>query len=135
MTGTLLLDSGVWVASMNSDHPFELASRELVAGRHRQLGALDLTFYEIANVIALKRRRPREAVNLCRSVAQWCGNAIVRIDGDLIDSAVEVVAEYRLTAYDAAYVAVARRHDWTLVSTDIKDLVSKGLAITPDAAV
>jgi hypothetical protein len=32
-------------------------------------------------------------------------------------------------------VAVARRHDWTLVSTDLGDLVSQGLAITPDAAV
>ena len=46
-----------------------------------------------------------------------------------------IAVEHGLTSYDAAYVAVARRHDWTLVSTDIKDLVSKGLAITPDAAV
>ena len=36
---------------------------------------------------------------------------------------------------DFVYVAVARRHDWTLVSTDISDLVSQGLAITSDAAV
>jgi hypothetical protein len=31
-------------------------------------------------------------------------------------------------------VAAARRHDWTLVSADIADLVSKGLAVAPDAA-
>jgi len=38
-----------------------------------------------------------------------------------------------VTAYDAAYVAVSRRHGWQLVSLDIRDLVSKGLAVTPDA--
>jgi predicted nucleic acid-binding protein len=48
---------------------------------------------------------------------------------------VAVVAEHGLTAYDATYVAVARRYGWTLVSTDIKDLVSRELALTPDEAV
>ena len=57
------------------------------------------------------------------------------MDGDLIRSTIEIAVEYRLTSYDAAYVAAARRHDWQLVSTDIRDLVSKGLAVTPDAAV
>jgi predicted nucleic acid-binding protein len=76
-----------------------------------------------------------EAMSLCRSVEQRCVEAFVRIDREMIDSTVGVVAEYGLTAYDAAYVAAARRHRWTLVSTDIRDLVSKGLAITPDAAV
>jgi predicted nucleic acid-binding protein len=47
----------------------------------------------------------------------------------------ELSVEHGLTAYDAAYVAVARRYDWQLVSTDVRDLVSKGLAVTPDAAV
>jgi predicted nucleic acid-binding protein len=52
----------------------------------------------------------------------------------VIRRTVEIAAEHGLTAYDAAYVTVARRHDWTLVSTDIADLVSKGLAVAPDAA-
>ncbi|MBA3865980.1 MAG: hypothetical protein H0X42_06490 [Solirubrobacterales bacterium] len=42
--------------------------------------------------------------------------------------------ELGLTAYDAAYVAASRRYGWTLVSADIADLVSKGLAVTPDGA-
>ena len=32
-------------------------------------------------------------------------------------------------------VAAARRNGWQLVSLDIRDLVSKGLAVTPAAAV
>jgi len=135
MTAPLLLDSGVWVATVDSDDPFEPASRRLIAARGRRLGALDLTLYEVANVVGLKRRSPMEAMSLCRSVEQRCVEAFVRVDRELIDSTVAVVGEYGLTAYDAAYVAVARRRRWMLVSTDIRDLVSKGLAITPDAAV
>jgi predicted nucleic acid-binding protein len=134
MRGTLLLDSGVWVATVNSDDPFESASRRLIAAQ-RRFGALDLTLYEVANVVALKRGRPQEAITLCRSLQERCVEEVVRIDNELIESTVEVIGEYGLTAYDAAYVAVARRRRWTLVSTDIRDLVSKGLAITPDAAV
>lgn len=59
----------------------------------------------------------------------------MRVGPDLIDHAVDVASEHALTAYDAAYVAAARRNGWTLVSTDIADLVSKGLAVAPDAAV
>ena len=46
-----------------------------------------------------------------------------------------MVVEHGLSAYDAAYVAAARRNGWQLVSPDVRDLVSKGLAVTPDAAV
>jgi predicted nucleic acid-binding protein len=59
---------------------------------------------------------------------------LVAVDAQLIRRTVEVAAEHGLTAYDAAYVAVARRHGWTLVSTDIADLVSKGLAVVPGEA-
>jgi hypothetical protein len=36
---------------------------------------------------------------------------------DQIDLAAEIAAQHRLTSYDAAYVAVARRHDWTPANT------------------
>jgi hypothetical protein len=57
----------------------------------------------------------------------------VRVDAEHATRAVAVIAEYGLTAYDASYVAAARARDWTSTSTDIKDLVSRGLAVAPDA--
>jgi pyridoxine 5'-phosphate synthase PdxJ len=69
------------------------------------------------------------AASLGRTLAVRCEGRIVSIDAGL-----KVVAGHGLSAYDAAYVAAARRHDWQLVSTDIRDLVSKGLAVMPDAA-
>lgn len=98
------------------------------------MAAMDLTFYEVANVIGARKRQPDEARHLLRFLAQRCGEQILAIDARLAESALEVAVEYDLTAYDAAYVAAARRHGWTLVSADIADLVSKGLAVAPDAA-
>jgi len=95
---------------------------------------MDLTFYEVANAMGAKRGQADEARHLLRFLAQRCGERIVAIDAGLAESALEVAAEHGLTAYDAAYVATARRHGWTLVSADIADLVSKGLAVAPDAA-
>jgi predicted nucleic acid-binding protein len=135
MSDVLLLDARVWIASVDSDDPFVLPSKELVADLRRAFGALDLTLYEVANTVGSKQRRPREAAYVCSEVEERCWRTMVRIDALLIEATVEIASEYSLTSYDAAYVAVARRHDWTLVSTDIKDFVSKGLAIMPDAAV
>jgi predicted nucleic acid-binding protein len=106
-----------------------------VFGGRKDAGALDLTLYEVANTVGSKWRNEQEAVRLCRSVERLCAQRMVRIDRDLIEASIEVAAEHGLTSYDAAYVAVARCYDWQLVSTDVKDLVSQGLAITPDAAV
>jgi predicted nucleic acid-binding protein len=131
----LLLDSGVWVATSDREDRFEAASRDLVLAGTKAIGALDLTLYEVANTLGSKWGDPAEAVRLCQSVALKCAETMVRIDRELIKSSIEIATEYGLTSYDAAYVAVARRHDWQLVSTDIRDLVSKGLAVTPDAAV
>jgi predicted nucleic acid-binding protein len=98
------------------------------------VAALDLTFYEVANAVGARRRQSSEARHLLRFLAQRCGEQIVTIDSGLAESALEVAIEHDLTAYDATYVAAAQRHGWTLVSADIADLVSKGLAVAPDAA-
>jgi predicted nucleic acid-binding protein len=130
-----LLDAGVWIASWSPDEVFAKAAREVVADMGRRTATLDLTLYEVANSIAAKRGDAAGAALLCRSIHTRYRNAVVRVDPQLIEVIAGIAIEHNLTSYDAAYVAVARRHDWTLVSTDIRDLVSQGLAITPDAAV
>src|ERR1700742_3110522 len=131
----LLLDASIWVAAYDVDDRFYDNSRELTFDNALNAAALDLTLFEVANVVAKRWGGLTIAIELSRSVAKRCAENFVTVDPGLIEATIEISAEYRITSYDAAYVAVARRHDWTLVSTDIKDLVSKGLAITPDAAV
>lgn len=130
----LLLDAGVWVAAKDGDDRYFEAARKLIVDTSQPVASLDLTLYEAANVVGARWREPEAARELCRSIVARCGDRLLAVDPDLIDSAIGVAAEYGLTSYDAAYVAAARRHDWTLVSADVADLVSKGLAVAPDAA-
>lgn len=133
-TEVRLIDAGVWVAIADPDDRYHAIAHSIVSDIDGSLAALDLTFYEVANVMGPKKGQPREGRVLSRLIAKRCGENLIAVDSDLVDSALEIAAEHRLTAYDGAYVAAARRHGWTLVSTDIADLVSKGLAVAPDAA-
>lgn len=130
----LLLDAGVWVAAGTEADRFHARAREIVLDFDRPVAALDLTLYEIANVVAVKMGKSAGARHLLDLVRTRCGERVQEIDPDLLDLAIELAAEHGLTAYDAAYVAAARARGWTLVSTDLADLVSKGLAVAPDGA-
>jgi predicted nucleic acid-binding protein len=129
-----LIDAGVWVAASDPPDRFHEASRSLLLDFGVAVAALDLTLYEVANV-AVRWGQPGVAISLARTILTRSEHGPVAIDESLAAAAAELGAEHGLTAYDAAYVATARNHGWTLVSTDIADLVSKGLAMTPDAAV
>jgi predicted nucleic acid-binding protein len=130
----LLLDASTWVAASDLEDRFNAKAFELATAAGSPVAALDLTLYEVANVIGARDRRPEDAGKIVELIVERCGDHLVRIDADLIGAGIRLAAKHSLTAYDAAYVAAARRYGWTLVSTDIRDLVSKGLAVTPDAA-
>jgi predicted nucleic acid-binding protein len=130
-----LVDASVWVSLVERESPHREAAMSLVRSGGGRLGALDLTLYEIGNAVGVKQGEANEAGRVVRLLFRCCRNRLLAIDAELLDSALHLASEHGLTAYDAAYVAAARRQGWTLVSTDIADLVCKGLAVTPDAAV
>ncbi|HEU5142361.1 MAG TPA: PIN domain-containing protein [Solirubrobacterales bacterium] len=129
-----LVDASVWVAIADPGDRFHSDARRIVADLRRPLAALDLTLYEVANVMGAKKRQAAEGRVLLRLIRRRCRESLMLADLDLLEDALEIAAEHGLTAYDAAYVAAARRHRCTLVSCDVADLVSKGLAVTPDDA-
>jgi predicted nucleic acid-binding protein len=133
-TEVRLIDASVWIAARDPEDRFRAAARSVVLDTARPVAALDLTFYEIANAMGARRKQQDEARHLLQLLTRRCAERIVVRDVGLLESAMEIAAEHGLTAYDAAYVAAARRHGWTLVSADITDLVSRGLAVAPDAA-
>jgi predicted nucleic acid-binding protein len=129
-----LIDASVWIAARDPEDRFHSAARKIVLDFAWPVAALDLTLYEIANAVGARKGQAREARFLVQTLLERCGTEIVAIDADLIGAALELSTEHGLTAYDAAYVAAARRNGWTLVSADIADLVSRDLAVAPDAA-
>ena len=130
----LLLDASVWVAAGISAHPSHDIAAPLVRGG-AAVTALDLTLYEVVNVVARQYRQSDQAQGIARAVLRTCGDELARMDRALGEEVAKAASEHDLTAYDAAYVAAARRNGWQLVSLDVRDLVSKGLAVTPDAAL
>jgi predicted nucleic acid-binding protein len=129
-----LIDASVWVAIADPHDRHHSAAQAVVARIEQPLAALDLTLYEVANVMGPKKGQPRQGRFPLKLIEERCRENLIAADSDLLESALEIAAEHGLTAYDAAYVAAARRNGWTLVSADVADLVSKGLAVAPDAA-
>jgi len=131
-----LLDSNVWLAAVNADEEDHVPARRLIEGAiTRPLAALDLTLYEVANVAMKRWRSPERAREVATLVRDACPKRIARIDAELLERAIALSSERKLTVYDAAYVAASELHGWTLVSGDRKDLVKPGLAITPAEAL
>ncbi|MGD9736079.1 MAG: type II toxin-antitoxin system VapC family toxin [Solirubrobacterales bacterium] len=130
----LLLDASVWVAAAEPRQTHHAEAGALVESSV-PVASLDLTFFEIANALGVKLGKPQRARLILETLLIRCGKQIVRVDSELIVAALDHASSHGLTAYDAAYVAIAQSNGWTLVSTDIQDLVSKGLAVAPDAAV
>lgn len=134
---TLLLDSGVWLAAMDDSDRFHGSSAELVRGAvaGRSAAALDLTLYEVANVATVRWKAPGDAELLLDLIHTAVAKRLIRFDHELAARTVAVASAEGLTAYDGAYVACARKHGWSLVSTDVADLVSARLAQSPDQAL
>jgi predicted nucleic acid-binding protein len=129
---TLLLDASVWIAAVDSQDRYHIAARALVLDPARPLGALDLTLYEVANVVGVVKGRPEVAARISQTLLKRSEGALARVNQILAEDAIAIAIRHNLTAYDAAYVATAREHDWMLVSADLKDLVKPGLAAAPD---
>jgi predicted nucleic acid-binding protein len=134
LTDLLLVDASVWVAAAMRANPSYAEAGAVVRGG-TPVAALDLTLYEVVNAVGRGYRQPEEAQRLVQAILRTCGDRLIRVDRGLADEVAGQVEEHGLTAYDAAYVAAARRNGWQLVSLDLRDLVSKGLAVTPDAAL
>jgi predicted nucleic acid-binding protein len=128
----LLLDASVWIAAFDRDDPFYGSARKLMLSRAHALGALDLALYEVSNVVGAVKGQGQLADRMCRLIVKRSRHNLVRISPALAEQATKLAAEHALTVYDAAYLAAARRHGWTFVSSDLKDLVKPGLAVAPD---
>ncbi len=132
-TSVLLLDASVWVAALDRDDRFHSAARQ-IATAGKELAALDLTLYEVANAVRRRNAQAEPVVAAVQAVLA-ASSVIEAARVEALALAAEIALEHDITVYDSLYVAVARQHGWTLVSADIKDLVGRDLAITPDQAV
>ena len=129
-----LLDASVLLASEDSDDEHHDDASNLLRGDDR-LATLDLAFYEVTNVAVRAWRDESAAVRLRERVAAVADDGgLFRADASLLAAAAALAQEHDISVYDAAYVAAARRSGAQLVSCDVRDLVSRGLAHLPGNA-
>lgn len=130
MTGWLL-DASVLLAREDVDDTHHDHAR-LLLERPEPIATLDLAYYEVTNV-ALRAWDDVPAARRLRGVvaALEADGGLIRCDEALIAASAELATTHRLSAYDAAYVAAAEAIGLRLVSCDVRDLVSGGLALSP----
>lgn len=126
-----LLDASVLLASEDLDDEHHEDALRLLAGED-PLATLDLAFYEVTNVAVCAWHDQAAAERLRERVAALADDGgLMRADSSLLSSAAEIADDQGISVYDAAYVAAARRSESHLVSCDVRDLVSRGLALRP----
>jgi len=128
-------DASVLLASEDPDDVNHGDAKRLLEGGN-PVATLDLAFYEVTNV-AVRSWRDHAAAHRLRErvVAVADDGGLVRVEASLLAGAALIAEEHGISAYDASYVAAARTLDGQLVSCDLRDLVSQGLARLPGDAV
>lgn len=126
-----LVDASVLLAAEDADDDNHGAAVELLEAAHPLL-TLDLAFYEVGNV-ALRAWRDLEASGRLRSrvAAIADDGGVIRAEPSLLENAERIAVRHDIAVYDASYVAAADASSARLVSCDIRDLVSRGLAVLP----
>ncbi len=128
------IDASVLLAREDADDDQHEAARELLAG-DASLATLDLAYYEVGNVAVRAWRDVQAAARLQGIVAAIAADGgLVRAEETLIAHAVTIADTEGLSVYDAGYVAGAASAGAQLVSCDLRDLVNRGLAVTPQQA-
>ncbi len=130
---TLLVDASVILAAFDSDDDLHGASQSLLADPEVTLATLDLARYEVANVAIRAWRDLSRVAPLLEAIDRISGDGgVISSTTDLLSRAAQMAEEHTISVYDAAYVAAADRTGGALISCDVRDLVSKGLASSPE---
>ena len=132
---TLLLDASVLLASFDPEDDHHEPARALLESDEVTLATLDLARYEVTNVAVRAWRAPESAAPLLAVVEKLAMDGGVFLATDtLLARAAELAERHTISVYDAAYAAAAAEGGHRLVSCDERDLVSKNLAVLPQAA-
>ncbi len=115
------LDANIFVRDLDTREPQHAECHALLEELQAQALPIVvpvLVLAEVAGTVSRTRRDPI-AGRLGSDLLRGTGNlSLIPIDDTLAQEAAELAADYALRGADAVYVAVARRHNCTLVSLD-----------------
>jgi predicted nucleic acid-binding protein len=127
-----ICDASVVVKWFVEEPGDDLAPSRAILAAHRRgeisAHVLDLTLYEVANVLSRRGGEPIE-VHAASTFLHLGLTSIVGALPWLAETAARIAANDKLSFYDASYMAAARETETAIVSAD-RALVSAG-ALTP----
>lgn len=128
----LLLDASVILAAFDAEDDLHESTRAILVDSTVTVSTLDLARYELANVAVRAWRDPGRVAPLLEVVDRISEDGgVMTSTTALLTRAAQLAEEHAISVYDAAYVAAASQSGGKLVSCDIRDLISKGLASSP----
>ncbi len=127
---TLVVDASVGVKWFSDKGEASLASALAIRDGHvagiTQIVVPDLFHYEVANALVHKRHIPTEEVQRAIQNLFGLGLEVFTIDAELMVEAVKRAREFKITIYDASYIAVAEKCNCPLVTANPRH---QGLAV------
>ena len=105
---------------------------EAFARQQIDLVILDLTIYEIGNVLVRAGAGPQATATVLDALTEIC--QLVALSGPERVMAARLASEHDLTFHDAAYAAVALERGGRLVTMD-RGLLAAGLGVRPGDAL
>ncbi len=130
----VMVDSSVLLAAFDRQDGEWEASASVLRDPELTVSTLDLARYEVANVAVRSWASPEDVRTLLEAIERISEDGgVVRSTIELVAAASELANESGISVYDAAYVIAARSGGRTLVSCDVRDLVSRQLAVLPSA--
>jgi predicted nucleic acid-binding protein len=115
------LDTSVYVRAADPNDPDQAMCQALIDTLDDQAVPIivpRLLLAEVAGAVRRVTRDPIRARLAIETLSSMPHIQLITLDDALIGAAAEIAADYALRGADAVYVAVARRHNCTLVSLD-----------------
>lgn len=129
-----MVDSSVLLAAFDRQDSEWAASASVLRNPDITVSTLDLARYEVANVAVRSWTSSDDVRTLLEAIERISEDGgVVSSTIDLITAASELADQSGISVYDAAYVIAARSGGRTLVSCDVRDLISRKLAVLPSA--
>lgn len=122
MPDNLVVDASVVVKWFHEELDTRLAEKfqeSIARGKTRAIVPV-LLFYEVANVLTLKAGSQINEIIAANQVLRSLPFQVVPAIDGLLDGAIEIAHQHKISVYDAIYLAVANAHDIILVTADEK---------------
>ena len=130
----IVIDASVvlkWIPGKNEEKVFQARMlNERMLGERIEVIAPSFLLFEVLNVLVRKRKTPHRVVQSIIDRLQQSNIRFYDAQMKVVSETEKIVFKYKVTAYDALYLALAKKKNCKLVTYDSELLKIKSLTIS-----